>query len=104
MSTTPTPVLRGTLALFTYGEEFPSTHFRRVGIVANVSRMDVPHPLEGKPVCIMPAAQFDAMVSALNEIASWGEGDKVGSDFDEPNAARIARYILAKHAAGGAKR
>ena len=33
--------------------------------------------------------------AALNEIASWSEGDVVGSHFDEPGAAQIARSALA---------
>ena len=31
---------------------------------------------------------------ALNQIASWGEGTEVGSHFDEPNSARMAREAL----------
>lgn len=32
--------------------------------------------------------------AALNKIASWPEGQEVGSHFDEPNAAAIARRAL----------
>jgi len=39
------------------------------------------------------------LVDALNLIASWGEGVAVGSHFDEPNSAQIAREALAAHKA-----
>jgi hypothetical protein len=35
------------------------------------------------------------MLEALNEIASWGDGE-VGPHMDEPDAAHIARTAIAK--------
>lgn len=34
--------------------------------------------------------------NALNEIASWGEGEKVTGRFDEPHSAKKAREALGK--------
>lgn len=34
--------------------------------------------------------------SALNSVAAWREGDVVGSSFDEPGSAGIARAALAQ--------
>lgn len=39
-------------------------------------------------------AERDAMKAALNVIASWNEGDEVGSGFDEPWSAKTARAAL----------
>lgn len=38
--------------------------------------------------------EIERLRKALNRIASWEEGDTVRGNFDEPNAARIARAAL----------
>jgi hypothetical protein len=44
----------------------------------------------------LEACHAEEMISALNEIACWGDGDRVGGWFDEPGVATKARAILAK--------
>lgn len=34
------------------------------------------------------------LLKALNKIASWGEGEKVSGNFDEPNSAQVARDAI----------
>ena len=40
--------------------------------------------------------QLTEAQAALDAIASWDEGPKVDSSFDEPGSAQIAREALAK--------
>ncbi len=40
--------------------------------------------------------KYRLLKSALNDIASWKEGNEVTASFDEPNCARIARTALAQ--------
>lgn len=41
-------------------------------------------------------AQREEMLAALNELASWGQGEVVNSSFDNPSVAEFARATIAK--------
>ena len=42
----------------------------------------------------MLRSTYKRMQKALNDIASWSEGETVNSSFDEPHSAEIARKAL----------
>lgn len=41
-------------------------------------------------------AQNDRMLSVLNNIAAWDDGEEVDCSFDEPSSSRKARKVLAE--------
>lgn len=45
--------------------------------------------------CDKAGNKISVLLKALNDIAAWEEGEKVGADFDEPHAALRAREALA---------
>lgn len=58
--------------------------------------MITPRPTESRLLADLASLkrERDELREALNQIASWTEGDTVNGSFDEPNSAAVARAVL----------
>jgi hypothetical protein len=70
-----------------------SSNINVLVVPPNSERSEATGP-SAQPTIEQLLKQREVLLTALNEIATWSDGDTVGSHFDEPGSAATARLAL----------